>query len=226
MAGKDMTLTLPGGAPMAARTTGATGKGGPGLFNGSYYWQVPATTRLATLRLSLPPLVASGSGSARARGRLRTTASPVQLVFFPSPYQGPGTGGGPAPPSTLAPTPAGQTASDRQACDRGGPVAPGNADRAGPRSPWRLLLAVVARLPARLGSARPSGRQGQPSWRVHSAKHRRCSRAAVTRRRRGSRSCTGWPRRHLSASAFGPRLPCPRPRASPRSPERGDWARP
>jgi len=152
LAGKDMTLTLPGSGPMAARTTGATGKAGPGLFSGSYYWQVPATIRTATVRLSLPPLVASGPGSAGARGRLVTTARPVQLSFLPSPYQGPGTGGSPAPPSTLGPAPAGRTASGRT----GKPATGTDA---------LVLIMLIAVVLAILGSYLWLGRRGfLPAW--------------------------------------------------------------
>ena len=135
MAGKDMTLTLPGGAPMAARTTGASGKSGPGLFSGSYYWQVPATTRLATLHFSLPALVASGPGPADAQRRLElsASASPVQLDF-PPPFQAPSSGGSLAPPTTTGRAPAGQAASGR-------PDGPETG--AAPLLPVMLLAAIL-----------------------------------------------------------------------------------
>ena len=62
MTGRDVTLVLPGGTAVAAkRASGQTG----GLFDGTYYWQVPATMTQATVKMSLPPLTPSGPGSTR-----------------------------------------------------------------------------------------------------------------------------------------------------------------
>lgn len=57
----DLTLTIPGRAPMPAMLSGQGGaddesgqNGGWGLFGGDYYWQVPAGLVSATLKLNLP----------------------------------------------------------------------------------------------------------------------------------------------------------------------------
>ena len=59
--GSDLTLTLPGQAPMPAMLSGQGGpddesgqEAGWGLFGGDYYWQVPAGIVAATLKLNLP----------------------------------------------------------------------------------------------------------------------------------------------------------------------------
>lgn len=87
LSGSDVTLTLPGGHPVAAKVTGGS-RAGHALFDGDYYWQVPATTRSGTLDMELPPLVATTpatSSVVRLRAKL---SAPVQLDF-PAPSSTP-----------------------------------------------------------------------------------------------------------------------------------------
>jgi hypothetical protein len=55
----EITLALPDGKPVAAKLVpdGRAAKGE--LFDGYYYWRVPASTQAATLKITLPPLVAT-----------------------------------------------------------------------------------------------------------------------------------------------------------------------
>ncbi len=137
--GPDVTLALPRRAPVAARTTGASVSGQ--LFAGSYYWQVPAGTQVATLRLSLPPVAPSGPGPSIPTGwRATASAGPVQMNFS-SAYQ--------APPSTAA-TSAGtssNTSPNQTSPSSGGHVAAGPSGRhtTGP-VPWTWLVLAAAGL--------------------------------------------------------------------------------
>lgn len=84
LSGSDVTLTLSGGQPVAAKVTERS-RAGHNLFDGDYYWQVPATTRSGTLDMELPPLVATTPGTStvvRLRAKL---SAPVQLDFSGSP---------------------------------------------------------------------------------------------------------------------------------------------
>jgi hypothetical protein len=63
--GSRVTLTLPGRSPMAASVAGQGGQdneSGNGLFGGDYYWQVPATMRSGTIRVSLPSELLARAG--------------------------------------------------------------------------------------------------------------------------------------------------------------------
>ena len=140
LTGKDVMLALPGRPPVAAGMTAASGPGG-GLFAGSYYWQVPASTQVATLRVSLPPVAPSGPGPSIPTGwRAVASARPVQ-VNFSSTYE--------APPSTVANSAGTSPATTPQptSASQGGHVA------ARPRSlrasrpvPWLWLVLAVAGL--------------------------------------------------------------------------------
>ncbi len=138
LTGKDVTLALAGRAPVAARTTGASGTGG-GLFDGSYYWQVPASTQVATLRMSLPPVAPSGPGPSIPTGWRAVAFARPFPVNFSSTYQVPpsavanSTGTSPATTLHLAPASRG----DRLAARPGGL-------RASRPVPWLWLVLAVA----------------------------------------------------------------------------------
>lgn len=85
LGGPDLTLTLPGGKPTAATVTARGPEAHGALFNGDYYWRVPASIRLGSLRITMPPLVATAPASgAPVKFRATLSAPPVQLGF-PSP---------------------------------------------------------------------------------------------------------------------------------------------
>jgi hypothetical protein len=135
MTGRDLTLTLPGSTAMTAKT--ASGQAGS-LFNGTYYWQVPASMTLATLKMSLPPVAPSGPGSSAAPGVFRATVSadPLQVDFSgpDQPLTTLGANAAPPPTGTLTPTSTGQ----RDDVAFGGTSKNGTAP-----VPWWLLVPVV-----------------------------------------------------------------------------------
>ena len=159
MTGNDVTLALPGRSPVPARTT-RTGRPSGGLFDGGYYWQVPANTagrhsadvlaahgRLRPRRVYRPPNLAGGG----FRGAVQ--------VYFSTTYQAPaGVGAnsaGTSSPSTLSSTQAtrdGQVASPPRGRAAGGPV------------PWLVFALTAAGViaPAAFALRRPAG--VLPAW--------------------------------------------------------------
>ena len=140
LTGKDVILALPGRPPVAAEITAASGPGG-GLFAGIYYWPVPASTQVATLRVSLPPVAPSGPGPSIPTGwRAVASARPVQ-VNFSSTYE--------APPSTGANTAGTSPATAPQptfASQSGHVAAPPRSLRASRPVPWLWLVLAAAGL--------------------------------------------------------------------------------
>ena len=89
MVGSDLTLSLPGGKPTGATVTATSGPAHGALFDGDYYWRVPASIGLGTLHMKLPPLSATGPASgAPIKFGAKVSAAPVQLNF-PSAYEPP-----------------------------------------------------------------------------------------------------------------------------------------
>ena len=125
--GSDLTLSLPGQAPIPAMLTGQGGAddesgengadGGWGLLGGDYYWQVPAGIVSATLRVDLPPqllAVANNNGSP-LEVPVEGEVPPVHIAFAPPVALSPITGANPPPwapnPAITQPVTAGRVGS-------------------------------------------------------------------------------------------------------------------
>ena len=112
----EITLALPDGKPVAAKLAPHARAAKGELFGGYYYWRVPASTQAATLKITLPPLVATDPATgARLEFRAKLRATLVSLDF-PAPEQPPSPLAGNPPPylrSRLSsPSPASASSSD------------------------------------------------------------------------------------------------------------------
>ena len=112
----EITLALPEGRPVAAKSLSDGRADNGDLFAGYYYWSVPASTQAATLKITLPPLVATDrTTGARLRFRAKLSATPVRLDFPAAEQPPPPLAGNPPPylRSRLSgPSPASASSSD------------------------------------------------------------------------------------------------------------------
>ncbi len=111
--GSDLVLTMPGSKPTVAKVTASSPASHGALFDGDYYWRVPASIELgaAVLHITMPSLVAMGASGAPVKFRARLSAAPV-VLDFPGPSAPPPPPAG-NPPPYLRALPTSPTASAR-----------------------------------------------------------------------------------------------------------------
>jgi len=152
----DLTLTIPGRAPMPAMLSGQGGaddesgqNGGWGLFGGDYYWQVPAGLVSATLKLNLPAqLMAEAQDGGSPLEVPMDGQVPAVHVAFAAPAALPPVASSDPPawdanPATGQPVTAGRAGSPQAGHNTAsGPV--GGRSGGGSSSSGLVLLVVVA----------------------------------------------------------------------------------
>ena len=111
--GSDLVLTMPGSKPTVAKVTASSPASHGALFDGDYYWRVPASIELgaAVLHITMPPLIAMDASGAPVKFQARLSAAPV-VLDFPAPSAPPPPPAG-NPPPYLRALPTSPTASAR-----------------------------------------------------------------------------------------------------------------